>query len=217
MFFSSTLFIAMLTSRILFFLKKARICECDENMGMWIQVILCLINCERSGWNECYPCGYIINKKISFLEKEVIPCSNESLPGSVYYFHKTTGWNGTVLEWLDRVPRGLNGFIFTQIHRSLKSAQKGLQDACGEKYLLLGEFEAVSGHWALLTELFSLGFIGLLLRIQNSDGLKRCNLDYNPRLRNRANKASKVLTHPSSNQREGEDGRLSWPVTKGEL
>ena len=178
MFFSLTLFIAMLTSRNIFLFKKqARICEGDENMGMWTQVILCLINCERSGWNECDPCGYIINK-ISFLEKEVIPCSNESLPGSVYYFHKTTGWNGIVLEWLDRVPRGLNGFVFTQIHRSAKTVhENGLQDACGEKYLLLGEFEAVSGHWALLTELLSLGFIGLLLRIQNGDGLKRCNLD----------------------------------------
>ena len=55
--------------------------------------------------------------------------------------------------------------------------ENGLQDACGEKYHLLGEFEAVSGHRALLTELLSLGFIGLLLRIQNGDGLKRCNLD----------------------------------------
>ena len=125
MFFSPTLFIAMLTSRNSFLFKKqARIFEGDENMGMWTQVILCLTNCERSGWNECDPCGYIINKKISFLEKEVIPCSNESLPGSVYYFLKTTGWNGTVLEWLDRVPRGLNGFVFTQIHRSAKRARK---------------------------------------------------------------------------------------------
>ena len=179
MFFSPTLFIAMLTSRNIFLFKKqARIFEGDENIGMWTQVILCLINCERSGWNECDPCGYIINKKISFLEKEVIPCSNESLPGSVYYFHKTTGWNGTVLEWLDRVPRGLNGFVFTQIHRSAKRARKRVTRCVWREIPLTRRI------WSSLRPLgvtdritFPRIYIGLLLRIQNGDGLKRCNLD----------------------------------------
>ena len=156
--------------------------EGDENMGMWIQVILCLINCERSGWNECDPCGYIINKKISFLEKEVIPCSNESLPGSVYYFHKTTGWNGTVLEWLDRVPRGLNGFVFTQTHRSAKSAKKKRVTIYNTR-CVWREIPLTRRIWSSLRPLGVTDRIifpriyRLVTENKNSDGLERCNLD----------------------------------------
>lgn len=201
-------------------------------MGMWIQVILRLINCQRRGWNECDPCGYIINKKISFLEKEVIPCSNESLPGSVYYFHKTTGWNGTVLEWLDRVPRGLKGFVFTQIHRSAKSAQKRVTRCVWREIPLtrriwsslrpLGvtnriifpwiyracywEYRTVMG-WKDVSLIKSRGCVTEQTRLVS--GVDPPLFESVRRHRHGQTRAVQFSTV--------EDGRLSWPVTEGEL